>query len=302
MTRPAAMAATDAIDQVPAESSTIDAVGDRRFSQAQCAALFEAVLIDDDVDAHTELPERITLDFDQALLLDCYGLCRQLWLSGVERGDLIRLNVVLLRDRDLDPFDRLQFKHVRAKFKHLRFAHALYGKGHDYPMLLDWLTTLLGQLQDAFKTKQAGTVWRRAMLCRLFLARGSWRLLRNELDRLQPTTSAGFREYMARQVTTLEGVLAQDLLTGAQFHATRKIASRLVSFYDTLRTISPSEQAYKMSRYLAAINGLMGTMHDDLVERRIAGLQDYHSHPFALPHEIRERLTKLVARFRIAGL
>jgi hypothetical protein len=127
-------------------------------------------------------------------------------------------------------------------------------------------------------------------------------LLQREVDHLTPTTSAGFRDYVAREIATLEDILSYRLLTGAQFHATRKIASRLVSFYDTLRTIAPSDEAFRMSRALAAINGLMGAMHDVLIERRIAGTQDYHRDPFALPDEIRSRLAALVARYRASGL
>ena len=52
-----------------------------------------------------------------------------------------------------------------------------------------------------------------------------------------------------------------------------------------------------MSRSLAAINGLMGTMHDALIEQRIAGTRDYHREPFALPDEIRRRLTMLAERY-----
>jgi len=279
-----------------------EALDARRFSDAQCAALFEAVLIDDEVDAHTELPDRITLDHNPAQLLDCYRICRQLWRTGVDRDAMIACNALLLRDRDLGPEDRLRFKYARARFKHLRFAHALYGERHTYPILFDWMTVLLGHLQDAFKTGLAGRVYSESLLCRLFLARGPWRLLEREVDRLTPTTSAGFRDYVAREIATLETMLSRELLTGAQFHATRKIASRLVSFYDTWRTIAPSDEAFKMSRALAAINGLMGAMHDILIERRVAGTQDYHRDPFALPAEIRERIVALVARYRASGL
>ncbi|HMI19732.1 MAG TPA: hypothetical protein VK533_09325 [Sphingomonas sp.] len=279
-----------------------EALDARRFSDAQCAALFEAVLIDDEVDAHTELPDRITLDHSPADLLDCYRICRQLWRTGVDRDAMIACNHLLLRDRDLGPEDRLRFKYARARFKHLRFACALYGERHAYPILFDWMTTLLGHLQDAFKTDLAGKVYREALLCRVFLARGPWRLLQREVDRLTPTTSEGFRDYVAQQIAMLEDIVSHDHLTGAQFHATRKIASRLVSFYDTLRTIAPSDEAFKMSRALAAINGLMGSMHDVLIERRVAGTQDYYRDPFALPDEIRGRIAALVARYRASGL
>ena len=134
-------------------------------------------------------------------------------------------------------------------------------------------------------------------MSRLFLAAGPQRLLANEIDRFTPSTTNEFRSYILKQVVRLRGMLSEDAVTGAQFHATRKIISRQVSFYDSLRTIEPSRQAFLMSRSLAAINGLMGEMHDELVEQRIAGTRDYHREPFPLPDEIRLRLANLVSRY-----
>ncbi len=274
---------------------------DRPFSDAQCQALFDAVLIDDEVDAHTELPARITLDHDPEILWDCYRISRQLW-AGVDLQEMIALNAVLRQRRTLASADRFRFKYARAKFKHLRFACALYGERHAYPTMLDWMTTALGHLQDAFKLGLGGKVYREALLCRVFLARGVQAILRRQVDHLAPTSVASFRAYVARQIATLEEAATRDVLTGAQFHASRKIASRLVSFYDTLRIVAPSDEAFKMSRSLAAINGLMGAMHDELIERRVAGTQDYHHDSFGLPEEIRARISALVERYRMSGL
>lgn len=272
-------------------------VEERGFTDEQCDALFAAVLVDDVVDAHTELPDVIDLDFSERQLSDCFVLCRQLWKRGVQRDALLALAVKLWRDRDLCPEDRLAFKYARAKFKHLRFAFALYDARHRYPRMLDWMTTAMGHLQDAFKNQRRAAVAREAALSRLFLAAGPQRLLANEIDRFTPSTTTEFRSYILKQVVRLRGMLSEDAVTGAQFHATRKIISRQVSFYDSLRTIEPSRQAFLMSRSLAAINGLMGEMHDELVEQRIAGTRDYHREPFPLPDEIRLRLANLVSRY-----
>ncbi len=269
----------------------------RRFTQAECDALFAAVLIDDEVDAHTDLPAVIRLDYDEQQLADCFAICRQLWQTGVDTEALQVLTGKLWRDRDLDAEDRLAFKYARAKFKHLRFAYALYDRRHRYPPILDWMTTALGHLQDAFKNGRAGAVAREAALCRLFLAAGPQRLLRRELDRFAPSDGASFRRYTLEQMGMVQAILARDTVTGAQFHATRKIFSRQVSFYDSLRTIEPTLEAYRMSRSLAAINGLMGEMHDELIAQKIAGTRDYHREPFPLPEEIRQRLRELAARY-----
>jgi hypothetical protein len=269
----------------------------KRFSDAQCEALFEAVLIDDVLDPVTDLPDRITLDHDEEQLLDCFRICRQLWKTGVDHAELVELNRLLGRDHDLSPADRLRFKYTRAKFKHLRFAYALYGAKHRYPVILDWMTTAMGHLQDAFKNGEARAVKREVALAHAFLSRLPQALLTREIDNFAPTDTASFRRYVERQVVTLRGVLAKEQVTGHEFHATRKIISRQVSFYDSLRTIAPTEQSFRMSRALAAINGLMGDMHDTLIERRIAGTQDYHKEGFALPVEISGRLKALVERY-----
>lgn len=274
----------------------------RRFPPEQIEALFQAVLIDDDVDAITELPDRITFDHDAAVLADGFDICRQLWLDGVDRRELLALIDILARDRDLDADNRRRFKHMRAKLKHFRFACALYGERHRYPVLTDWLTTALGHLQDAFKTGQDGRVLEKVLVTRVLLSPLAWTLMRREQDRLVLTGAAGLRAYVARDMARLAEVVAHPTLTGAQFHAARKVASRQVSFYDTMRTVRPSDDAYRMSRTLAAINGLMGDLHDRLVERRVAGVQDYHREHFALPPEIHGRIAALVDRYRASGL
>lgn len=268
-----------------------------RFSVAQREALFAAVLVDDEVDARTALPDTIALDYTEAQLRACFAISRQLWEAGVRRGELLSLARALRRDGDLGAADRKRFKHERACFKHLRFAFALYDARHRYPTVLDWMTTAMGHLQDAFKNGRRAAAKREAALFRLFLAELPQRLLAREIDGFRPGSAASFRKETLRQVATLRRVLSADTVTGAQFHATRKIVSREVSFYDSLRTIEPSPQAYRMSRSLAAINGLMGAMHDELVVERIAGTRDYHREPFALPDEIRRRLETLVARY-----
>jgi hypothetical protein len=274
-----------------------DDLDSKIFTAKHCDALFEAILIDDEVDAHTELPDHITLDFNRDQLIDNFRLCRQLWKTGVDHAELVELSQIVAREGDLGPEDRLRYKYARAKFKHLRFAYALYGAGHRYPLLLNWMTTAMGHLQDAFKNGQPGPVARQAALSRIFLSRLPQHLLAREIDHLVPSSGIGFRTYVERQIMTLKSILAMDAVTGREFHETRKIISRQVSFYDTLRTIQPSDEAYLMSRSLSAINGLMGRMHDELIERKVAGTQDYHRERFALPEEIRDRLSALVARY-----
>jgi hypothetical protein len=69
-----------------------------------------------------------------------------------------------------------------------------------------------------------------------------------------------------------------------------------VSFYDTLRTLGPNEHAFKMSRFLAAINGLMGSRHDEMVAEALSGRRNYET-PAPLANEIRSRIETLIARY-----
>ena len=86
------------------------------------------------------------------------------------------------------------------------------------------------------------------------------------------------------------------MLTGSEFHAMRKLVSQQVSFYDTLRSLEHSDVAYRMSRFLSAINGLMGVRHDEMVEQAISDKGSYRT-AMALDADIRWRLEMLVARY-----
>lgn len=268
-----------------------------RFSGAQRDALFAAILIDDEVDPHTELPDAILLDYKESQLVDCFALSRDLWKTGVDQAELTEIVRTLKRDGDLGAEDRLRFKHIRAKFKHLRFAYALYDTHHRYPMMLNWITTAMGHLQDAMKNGRPGAISREAALSRFFLTGAPQYFLAREINRFSPSSGAGFRHYVETQVETLREVLAKPAVTGREFHETRKIVSRQVSFYNSLLALERSAEVFMITRAMSAINGLMGRMHDELVERRVAGAQDYHRESFALPGEIRHRLTTLVARY-----
>ena len=269
-----------------------------RFPQDRCDALFAAILIDDEVDEDARLPGDIRLDYTREELDACFKLCRQLWRSGFDRGHLAALSEKLIRRRDLEDADRLQFKHVRAKFKHFRYAHALYGRAHRYPRLLDRITITMGHLQDAYRNGRRQVVLREALLLRLLLTRPPLHLLYAETEAIDLATPQSFRSLLEQDVATMTAMLAGDKTTGRRFHLTRKVIGRQVSFWDTLRTISPSADRYDMSRSLSAINGLMGDLHDRMVERRALDPATYDA-AFALPDEIRSRIAALIPAYAI---
>jgi hypothetical protein len=274
-----------------------DAVAPPRplFTGDQCDALFAAVLIDDDIDAHTELPLVIRSDYPPELFSECFGLCQALWHSGYRRETLIALVERLIRDRDLDAADRLRFKYVRAKFKHLRYAFTLYSEDDGYPPMFDRMTIVMGHLQDAYRNRQPGAVLRQALLLRLVLTRLPQMRLARETAQVAARSTASFRAMLEKDKAGLIALLAQERVTGAEVHAARKIVGRQVSFYDTLRTLQPSADTFRMSRSLSAIHGLMGRLHDMLVLRRTEDRGAYDQERFVLPDAIRERIAALTA-------
>lgn len=275
-----------------------DALDHPLFSPEQCRGLFEAVLVDDVIDAHVALPAAIHLDYTTDELTQCFRICRQVWKEGIDRGEL-RAIVAQVRSQDpLDPAVQLTFKKMRAKFKHLRFAFATYDARHHYPVALDWLTSVLGHLQDSFKNRHHAGMRRWGLALDVLLSRPFFALTVREIDGFRPSTPQAFRDYVHGQIAEIGSHLGQPMVTGQTFHALRKIISRQVAFYDSARTLYPSPYHHGLARYLSAINGMMGSLHDDLVLVKFAELSAYQEEEFVWPPEIHHRLTDLVACYQ----
>lgn len=270
-----------------------------RSSQSRLDRLFDAILVNDVVDASVMLPETIRVDYPDTHLRDGFAISRDLWAAGFDSAALIDLVGKLGRDGAIDAQEQLWFKHVRAKFKHLRFAFVLYGRGHRCPATFKAVTTAMGHLQDAFRGRRRGAVTRHAAVLRLLLTRPALRLVDREISRIELADGADFRRFTMAQIDELRTMLARADLTGHQFHVARKIVSRQVSFHDDMRTIHPNPEHQMLSRYLSAINGLMGQFHDELVLRKTGGTLDYARETVAMPGDIRSRLTALVARYPV---
>ena len=270
-----------------------------RFSPEQCDALFGAVLVNDRVDADVRLPGRIHLDYRQEQLVRCFLICRQVWREGVDRSAFVSLLVKLRTSGALGCEDQLLFKNVRAKFKQLRFAYANMDDRHRYPRALHHATTMMGRLQDDFKNDRGGAIRRRALLLllRFWLARPLYAVITREVDRFRPTTVAGLRACIADQLAFVRSCVGNGRITGKDFHEIRKIISRQTSLYVALVTLYPSPYHDSVFRCLSSLNGLMGALHDDLIQRKMLGTQDYHHDAFVLPTEINERLIALIAAY-----
>lgn len=270
------------------------------FPPETLQALFEAVEIDDVVDSEVSLPDPIDPACSEEEMRRCLALCLQFWSEGVRRADLLRLTGALLREGDLDPAARAEYKHIRAKYKHLRFALTLYDARHRPPPLFGFTVATMGHLQDAFRNGHRRAVTGHALLLRVLLARPVWAAVRRRVSAVRLDTPEGFLAYRRAEIRRLAKALERESLTGPQFHAMRKIVSRHVSFYDTMRSIEPREHDRKLSRFLSAINGLMGSRHDEMVERAISGEQSYGT-TTVLDADVRLRLEGLIARYPLQG-
>lgn len=280
------------------ESMALSPANDRPvFSKAQCDALFAAVLVHDDVDLLAELPDRVHLDYSQSQLHDCYRICRQLWQPEVAQAHLKQVVNALMREGSLSPELQLEFKHVRAKFKHLRFAFVMFSKQHRYPPVFHRLVIVMGRLQDAFKHAHPDETLRYAWVLRLFLLRLPYALAKYDIDRFQPTTAMDFRVHVLGEMSTLGSSASHPELTSKEFHETRKIISRLVALYDNLRIVLPSAYHDQVTKYLSTINGLMGQLHDELIERKLSKTGDYYADRFAMQEQIRTRLLTVAQRY-----
>ncbi|PKO43031.1 MAG: hypothetical protein CVU30_09085 [Betaproteobacteria bacterium HGW-Betaproteobacteria-3] len=277
-----------------APNSSLD---EPRFSAEQCDTLFAAVLAHDEIDLNATLPDAIHLDYTPEQLTQCYRICRQLWKDGVDRKTLVGIVEKIYRQRALSAEDQLQFNHVRARFKHLRFAYVACDERHRYPRVFHWLTATMGYLQDAVRNRQNAAMGHLAIRARLFLTRLVFNLIVNEIDRFQPSTPSAFQAYVHRQLGFLQLHLAKHKITSKEFHEMRKVISRQVALYDNLKVLYPSPCHHSISRYLSTINGLMGALHDELIAKKFEKTQDYYADAFEIPEEIRHRLTVLTSRY-----
>ncbi len=266
------------------------------FPQETLDALFQAVEMDDVVDPVVSLPDPIPATCTEEVMRRCFDLCVQFWLEGADRNQMRDLVNTLLFTGDLPQDARARYKHIRAAYKQMRFAVVLYDKRHKAPLLFRLTVAMMGHLQDAFRNRRRGAVMGHALMLRFMLSLPVWMLVRREIESVQIDDAAGFRAFNKAEFRRLKGWLESGSLNGHRFHMMRKVVSRQVSFYDVRRTLQPDDQVYRMSRFLSAINGLMGSMHDDLVEQAGAGQRDYNRDDFPMPRDIGDRLKALVAR------
>ena len=268
----------------------------QKFPAETLRRLFDAVDVDDIVDAHVALPDPIVLAGPEESIRQCYALCLQFWEDGFTREDALRLVEKLLRNEGLSADERLEFKHIRARYKHLRFAQRLYSKHHRSDFLFDLTTRVFGKLQDAFRSGRRSGIVRHGFMLRVLLSKPVWWVVRRSMENTRLTSEAELIAFQKTEIQGLRKAMADTAFAGHEFHTVRKNISMQVSFYDTLRTLGPNDHAVRMSRFLAAINGLMGSRHDEMVAEAHSGQRDYDT-PAPLAGDIRSRLDTLIAGY-----
>lgn len=266
-----------------------------RYSDDLLGQLFVNILDDDVINLDAECPASFRITFQKNLVLDCYRLCWQSLDRNVDIPGFRKLILEILINGDTEnALQREIFKYNRARFKHLRFAFANLDVRHSYPWSLNFITSLMGYMQDGFKNHQIVRTRFAGGLLWVALSRPFYTLIRYRMKQFRPTCQKSLEEYFLRENKKIIYALNQSTITAHEFHDIRKIISRRVAFNDTLRVLYPNYNADAISRYLATINGLMGNMHDTLIEKHLKGLQDYRHEKFGINDIIKDRLKNFV--------
>ena len=264
------------------------------FSKEQCDALFAALLIDDKIDLGVSLPDAVHVEYSQEQLINCYKISYQLWQEGLNRKLLSQMiDKILLQDK-LNDHDQFAYYCMRAKIKHLRFAFVMFDNRHRYPRMFHWMTAVMGYMQDVLKSPQNNSIKLVAWLAKLFLTKPIYAIANKEFDKFVPSTPENFRLYLAEGINFIASNLVKDKVTSHEFHEVRRVISRLVAFYDCMYILYPSDDQHAVLLYLSTINGLMGSLHDDLIVAKLNKTQNYYKDTFAMPVDIKERLVAYV--------
>lgn len=269
----------------------------RKFPPETLQQLLAAVDEDDLVDENISLPDVIDLHGPQKNIQDNYALCLQYWEEGFTREELLDLINKLLNEGHLSEAERLKYKLIRSRYKHLRFAQRLYCQHHASSMWFSKTTVFLGKLQDAFRHDDKKNLIFYARILRFYLSPPVWKMVNHSLRQIKLDTEQDFIAYCQGEMHVLNAFIRKPLLSGKEFHTVRKIISQQVSWFDTLRTLNPQNlHLRQVSRYLAAINGLMGDRHDEMVRDSLTGRNAYDS-PARLDNDIRQRLALWLERY-----
>lgn len=269
------------------------------FSAAQCEALFKALLLHDEINLEVSLPKPRPESYTQVQLNEYFQLSHQLWRDGLSRLMLLEMIEKIYHQGKLDADDKHKFYCMRAKIKHLRYAFLMFDRNHRFPMMFHWMAAVMGYMQDLLKSSQHSSVKRVALLVKLFLTKPIYALVIKKFDKFIPSSSENFHQYLDDSIDFINSKLIKDKLTSHEFHEVRRVISRFVSFYNCVYILYPHNYQHAVLLYLRTINGLMGSLHDDLIVASFNKTQNYHKDTFKIPTEIKQRLIAYVDFYKI---
>ncbi len=267
------------------------------FSKEQCDELFAAVLVHDQLYPNATLPDSIHLNYSSEQLNECFQICQQLWQAGPNRVQLKSMIEKIYSQGELDAKDQYAYYCMRAKIKHLRFAFVMFDKRHRYPRIFHCMTAVMGHLQDVLKNAQHSSVKFAALLVGLFLSRPFYAMAAKEVEQFEPSSIESFRQYVLDEMHYIRMNLAKGPVTSHEFHEMRKVISRQVAMYDNFKTLYPSPYHQSISQCVSTLNGLMGSLHDELIAKKFDKSQHYYKDKFIMPDEIRQRLVQLISKY-----
>ncbi|KXV23741.1 hypothetical protein AD936_21545 [Gluconobacter japonicus] len=266
-----------------------------RYDHVFLDQLFQNILEDDISSPGARYPGGNYFQYPEDLSVSGYRICWQLLNDGVNIKNFrfLVLNI-LLKGGTESVKQRQNFKYVRARFKHLRFACANFDRRHRYPWSLNLVTSLMGHMQDAFKNRQIARTRIFGTILFLTILPAFYALVRFQMRSFLPDSNKNMIAYHQRENAKIDSIVRKEKITAQDFHDLRKIISRRVAFNDTFRVLHSSHYLDKISLYLADINGEMGDYHDRLVEKNISTPGSYKENIFILEKKLINKIIHLI--------
>ncbi|MDI2112524.1 hypothetical protein [Commensalibacter nepenthis] len=269
------------------------------FSEQQCNQLYDMICVDDEINLDVTLPHEITFRYTQKQFIESFIISRQLWLEGIVDQQFPKIIRSLCISSKITEENKVIYKMVRAKFKHLCYAYRGFDARHKRPFLLGNITGLLGLIQDGFKNHKSSIVLPNALLLNSLWNEQGLSLLKREAYRYFPCDLNDFTSALYKRVAFIqEQVQNSSTLSAHEFHTLRKQMSMFSALYGTFDVLYPSAYHHQVFQYLATINGLMGDYHDILIEKKLNKTQNYFFDRFTLPEAISTRLAVFINHFQ----
>jgi hypothetical protein len=266
----------------------------------QCMALFQALRSEDDHHPQETLPDVLKTDYTQQQLAEAMELNKRLWEEGADRVELLELSRQLGKSVIGLEAEARRFKHLRRRFKAIRFAFTLFDERHAYPKHLDRLTREMGYLQDARAYNRPEEVRKHAKKLVVLLKAQRFAKVQAEVATPKVTTPDKLYAYLLSEVEFLEQVVQEGVVSSQEYHRIRKVVSRQVSFFATMGTLYPSEYDWQVKRFLSTINGEASDFLDVVQIAATKDPEGYKTARIPLPTYLRERLGTLSAKWRAA--